>query len=209
MTRIHAARFDVALAALDLYLGHAGGWMPVDRRRDGRDKRWWHRPGRPGSADLLGRTIAELDARYSDETLLGLPWHEREAGGTTYATALWCRIEGKDQQRRAARFRPLPSVVIREGLTTRRWLLWPLRSRESYFDVLEANRRIAYRLRAVQKWADPDKLWIPAPGTCLRVGRARPVPVVVSRLTLDSFDLKAVVGRLKDPPVQKWWEASG
>lgn len=209
MTRLHAAPYQTALHAIDCYLGWTGGWMPVDRRREGRDARWWHRPGRPGSAALLARTIAEIDARYSDEVLIGLPWHEREAGGTTYATCLWCRVEGTDQARRAARFRPLPSMVIREGLTSRRWLLWPLRSRESYFDVVEANRRIAYRLRAVQKWSDPDRLWLPAPGTALRVGRARPVPIVVSRLTLETFDLARVIRGLRPPPEPKWWEATG
>lgn len=198
--------FQTALRALDLYLGHAGGWMPVDRRREGHDKRWWHRPCQPGSGALLAETIRELDARYSDEILLGLPWHDRGAGGTTYATALWCRIEGNDQAKRAARFRPLPSVVVREGVTSRRWLIWPLRSRESYFDVLDANRKIAYRLRAMQKYGNPDLFWLPAPGTCLRIGRARPVPIVVSRLTLDAFDLAQVVGRLKAPPDVKWWE---
>lgn len=208
MGRIHAAPFQTALRALDLYLGHAGGWLPVDRRREDGDRRWWHRPGQPGSGGLLADTIRELDIRYSDEILLGLPWHARDAGGTTYATCLWCRIEGTDQQKRAARFRPLPSVVIREGVTTRRWLIWPLRSRAGYFDVLEANKRIAYRLRAVQKYADPDRFWLPAPGTALRVGRCQPVPVVVSRLTTDAFDMEQVVRNLRSPPVVKWWEAS-
>jgi hypothetical protein len=56
----------------------------------------------------------------------------------------------------------------------------------------------------VQARGEPDGLWLPAPGTCLRDGRARPVPVRVSRMTLDTWWPEDVAGALRDPPEQQW-----
>jgi hypothetical protein len=88
-------------------------------------------------------------------------------------------------------------------------VFWPLEAVHSWQQVRDANRRIAYRLRAVQKHGDPDELVFCAPGTCMRAGRSRPVPVRVARLSVETFTLAAVVGRLKDPPDVRWWERTG
>jgi hypothetical protein len=132
------------------------------------------------------------------------PW----AGGVSRASMLWCRVEGSDQLERARRFRPLPSIVFAEGSSSRRLLFWPLEAVHPWGEVLAANRRIAYRLRAVQKHGDPDELVFSAPGTCLRSGRARPVPVRVVRLTVETFTLAQVASRLRDPPEVRWYEVA-
>jgi hypothetical protein len=200
----HAAQFSEALRALDLLMGWHGGWFPIDY--DG-DKRTYHRCGNPRG---LVRMVRTWDERWSEEMLLRLPWPSMSSGGPIGATVLWARVEGKDQVARAQRFRPLPTMVIREGASSRRLLLWALDEWRDYFDVEKANKRIAYRLRSKQCDGLPERLRVPAPGTCLRVGRTRPVPVVVARLEPVRFSINAVAGRLKDPPpvVMPWERAA-
>jgi hypothetical protein len=201
MSRIHVARFDVALEALAFVTGWAGGWFPVERRREDRTRVFWRAARAPGLSSL----VRALDERYSDEIAFGLPQPRRFNGGVSSATVLWAWVEGADQVARAQRFRPRPSIVLRAGQSSRRLLIWPLEHEAGYVAVQEANRKLSYALRARQKEGDPDLLWIPCPGTCLRVGRSRPVPVVCSRLSVASFELAAVVGRLREPPARDAW----
>jgi hypothetical protein len=206
MRRLNVAALDEALGALDLLLGHAGGFMPVEARTDAGTRLWWHRCG--SEAGLLARTVRRMDERGSVEVRLRLPQVRRDAGGCSWSTVLWAVVEGSEQVERARRFRPLPSMVVQEGTGSKRILLWALDRRATWQETFDANRRLAYAFRAVQKAGDPDALSIPCPGTCLRVGRSRPVPVVVGRLTTDSYELGRVVGRLKAPPENDWRERS-
>jgi hypothetical protein len=95
-------------------------------------------------------------------------------------------------------------MILQEGTSTRRWLLWALEEPVSWFEAVKLNKRLAYKFGGVQKWSDPDLLWLPAPGTCLRAGRARPLPIRVSRVTTATFVRGDVAGGLKDPPEQVW-----
>ena len=205
----HAAQWQEALRALEFMLGWRGGWMPLRFERPGRSALFWHHCGVPGSGRILERLVHDCDLQHSDQVELLLPEPKRFNGGPCGASALWCRIEGRDQLDRARRFRPLPSVVLQEGTSSRRLLLWGLREWLNYFNVEKANRRIAYRLRATQKHGVPENLRVPAPGTFLRAGRARPTPVVVRRCEPVLFGVDQVAGRLKDPPPQRMpWEAA-
>ncbi len=206
--RLHAVQGPDALRALEFIIGWGGGHIPVTRRGDeGPDRLWWHEAGSPGR---LADAVRAFDERHDVEVLLGLPQLRRWNGGVGSATVLWARIEGGDQEKRARALRPLPSMVLQEGGSTRRWLIWSLREQASYYAVQDANRRIAYALRATQKYGDPDAFRVPAPGSCLRVDRSRPVPVVCSRLTMADYTVQQVVGRLKDPPELKpWYERKG
>lgn len=203
--RFSAAQAAEANAALAFILGwSAPAWMPVFQDRDGRSVRNWHRVGVRGAGGLLASHVRALDELHSYEVAFGLPRRQR-GGGVARGTCLWVRVEGKEQLERARRFRPLPTVALQEGSSSRRLLLWALEESVDFFSLEEANRRIAYHLRAVQKHGDPDGLRVPAPGTFLRVGRSRPVPVVVSRLEPDFFTVGVVAGRLKDPPPRDAW----
>ena len=83
-------------------------------------------------------------------------------------------VESRDSaQRVARRFKPLPAVVLRMGSSCRRLCLWPLSEILPWAAVESANKRIAYSLHAPQKYATPDALRIPLPGTFLRIGRTR------------------------------------
>lgn len=201
----HAATFNEALYAIDFILGWAGGSMPVELTSE--RVTFWHRCGQPGDGARLARVVRWHDERLDTEIRLGIPQAGPCNGGVSAATALWAVVDGKDQLQRAWRFKPRPSMVLQAGGGSRRWLLWALSERVDYFALEAANRKIAYALRAVQKHGDPDRISFPAPGTCLREDRARPVPVRVARLTTDSFTAQSVVGRLKEPPPKDAWLA--
>lgn len=209
--RLHAAQFHEALQAYALFTAWWGGWIPVKLGQWAPYETAWRRledDRRPRRS--LAHLVRSLDENNDDEILLGMPWSSLDAGGVAVASVLWAKVEGADQLARARKLRPLPSLVLQEGSSSRRWLLWPLERVTPYLELKSANRRLAYALKATQKWGDPDVVWIPAPGTCLREGRSRPSPVRVARLDTTTFaDAGAVVGRLKEPPeVKPWWESA-
>lgn len=201
----HAAHYSEALQAFLTISAWWGGHVPVQlaswsANPETRETIWRRGP----SEDLAG-IVRYLDEQYSDEIRLGVPQSRPWAGGVSWVSMLWAVVEGSDQLQRARRFRPLPSLVLQAGAGSRRWLIWALEDRLNYFGAQEANRKLAYALRATQKHGDVDLAWFPAPGTCLRAGRSRPVPVRVARLTTDTFRADSVVGRLKDPPPRDAW----
>lgn len=202
----HVATYSEALAAIDWLFGWSGpSFMPVELCSE--RVTFWHRCGQPGDGARLARVIRWHDERLDTEIRLGLPEAEPCNGGVSFATALWAVVEGTDQLARARRFKPHPSLVLQAGSGSKRWLVWALENRIGYFDVQEMNRKLAYSLRATQKHGDADSAWFPAPGTCLREGRSRPVPVRVARLTTDTFSAESVTGRLKEPPPKDAWLA--
>lgn len=119
--------------------------------------------------------------------------------------AFWVMVTGTDQNQRLSRFRPLPTIVLREGASSRRTAIWWLSQGMTYDWCLKGNLRIAHFLRAVKKTGNPDHALFPVPGTAIRAEGARPVPVMVERLSIDAHTPKQVVGRLKDPPAPKDW----
>lgn len=168
--------------------------------------RRWRDPGQFG--DLPG-LVRQLENDHDDEILLGLPVLQRGHQHADVVSMLWARIEGNKQLAYAKAHRPLPSMILREGTSTRRWLLWCLEEKVQWARAAQLNRRLAYRFRAVQRHADPDTLWLPAPGTCARDGRARPVAIRVPRFTLDTYFAGEVAGHLQDPPEPTWMEGRG
>lgn len=129
----------------------------------------------------------------------------RGFGTCSLSRVLWARVEGKKDAAALRRFRPSPTLVLREGSTSRLVALWELREPLRYAWVLRANKRIAHALFAPKKWTDLE-FDFAAPGSCLRAGRTRPVPVHI-----ESFDPAAmyrprnIVGRLKEAPDPNAW----
>jgi hypothetical protein len=183
-----------ALFHLVAFLGRIGGVTPL------------YAKGRPNPMVYLpAGDLGALEARvrrYAGRQLeLGLPEAHARNGGPGECAALWAWVESRDQAIRAAgRFKPLPSMVLRMGRSCRRLLLWWLDEPLAHVSVVAANKRIAYALHAPQKYSEPEKLRIPLPGTCLTVGRKRPCPVLVTRLSEAVYTRAQVAGRLKDPP---------
>jgi hypothetical protein len=47
-------------------------------------------------------------------------------------------------------------IVLQEGSSSKRLLLWPLEAVVPWTVSYAANRRLAYKFGAIQKWADAD-----------------------------------------------------
>lgn len=190
MTRAIVPPAD-AIAYLTWAVGWAGGRVPVfiDGAREPR----LHVCHNDGAR--LAELAERWDHKANAQVELGLPADHGQS------TVLWAWVESKDSAMRAwRRFRPTPAVVLRIGSSCRRLCIWPLAETVPALLVEGANKRIAYALRCPQKWANPDVLRVPLPGTFIRLGRKRPAAVVATRLELDTFSREQVVGRLKDPP---------
>jgi hypothetical protein len=205
MTRATVPARD-ALQALETILGYAGGWMPVERRRDRVVKRGWHHAGVPGSPRRFADHVLTQDQRWSAEVAFGLPERVRWNGGASRSTVLWVLVSGSDQVARAAKLRPMPTVAIREGSSSRRWLIWMLERPVFALEAEQRNRRIAYCCGSTQKFGRVDMAQFPCPGTFLREGRTRPLPVTCSRLSTASYEPDEVTGRLKEPPDPAAWK---
>lgn len=181
-----------ALLRLVAFTGRGGGVAPLFL--DGRAAPACRLP-----AGDFGALEARV-RRYAGRQLeLGLPGSQVGLGE---CGVLWAWVESREQALRAGRrFKPLPSMVLRMGRSCRRLLLWWLEEPVAHVSVVAANKRIAYALHAPQKWAQPEKLRIPLPATCLTVDRKRPCPVLVTRMTDVTYARERIVGRLSDPPL--------
>jgi hypothetical protein len=175
-SRLHAAQFAEAIVALEFAVGWWGGHMPVELG-DGRE--FVHRCGIPGSGRRLAESVRFHDEHADVEIRFGLPWTRHRAGGVGQVSVLWCRVEGSKQLEWARRFRPLPGIVLQEGSSSRRLLLWPLEAVVPWTVSYAANRRLAYKFGATPFSAGPTPTYSVArsrrPGrVCVRAGIGRP-----------------------------------
>jgi hypothetical protein len=208
--QLHAAPHGEACQAFLAMTAWWGGWLPVRLGSWAYQDFAWRCPtsSRARWRDLAG-LVADLENEHDDDVLLGMPQTRPNVGGVGKVSVLWARVTGKEQLAWARKFRPLPTFVLQEGGGSSRVLFWWLERTIPWADAVALNRRLAYKFGAVQKFSDPDLLWINAPGTSMRDGRARPAPVRVARLTTASFQ-PAVFERhrgLKEPPARDWMTA--
>lgn len=177
----------------------------------------WTRPGepRPFWMDYAwneGREWLRAVTVYSEDcdvTLSAGARPRRGFGTCDSARVLWARCETKDAVKRLGWFKPRPTLVLREGSTSRYVALWELENALAYEWLVRANKRIAHKLGSAKKWAEAE-FTFSAPGSCLRAGRSRPVPVHVESFEpLAVYRPRDVVGRLKEAPdANAWREAA-
>ena len=140
------------------------------------------------------------------DVLLGAaPRPEPGFGYADRASCLWVRTESKAQKAALKAFRPAPTVVLQEGATCRLVALWALAEPLGHDWVLRANKRLAHRLGSPKKHAALE-FEFPAPGSCLRHGRQRPVLIrdwVNPGLPI--YRPRDVVARLRDAPEPRDW----
>lgn len=156
------------------------------------------------------------EERWSAELLCGLPrqkiGHHPDfpSGALSWPPApalplLWARTESKVSAKRLVHMRTQPSILLREGDTARYVAFWILRKPLTHSQLERANKRIAHYLRTPKKWSDADTFTFPLPGTFLRRGRTRPVPVVLESMSLQQHTAKSVVGWMRDAPDPDAW----
>lgn len=177
---------------------------------------WSRSPGEPVERGLrVDVPVSAVSYRLFVDTVMGKSvdrdvliaagLRKRAGHGTCdRARVLWARVEGKKEAGALARFRPVPSLLLREGATSRMVALWELDRALNYEWVLRANRRIAHKLFAPKKWCDLEFMFA-APGSCLRAGRSRPVPVRVEDYAIRRYAPRQVVGGLKEAPDPDAW----
>lgn len=189
-----------ALEALIWMVGWGGGYLPVFL--DGLPNPYTWLPV-PANARRTARRLIQIDRLDNHQLAVGLAVRRHGIVGPGTATIIWARVAGTKQLELARAFRPLPSLVLAEGDSSRRLLIWSLNQPLDHARVQRANKRLAYHFGAVQLAGDPDRLRIQAPGTFVREG-ARPVLVAPARLSTDSWhDAGQIVGRLRDPPERR------
>lgn len=160
-------------------------WLPVtDRRKFG-----------------LARGVGE-DA---ETELFLVPRAKAETRFAGQGSVLWVRVEGVKQMNALLAFRPAPTIIVREGASSRATAVWALGKPLGPDWVLRGSERLAHCLGAARKWCDPDSATLNVPGSCLRDGRVRPVPVVVESCTDMLYSARDVVGRLKEAPDRDAW----
>ena len=127
------------------------------------------------------------------------------------AQALWVRTESKRSQELLSRFRPKPTLIVREGQTVRCTAFWALReglSTERTFGgemspVENANRQLAHALGCPKKHCNPWFRFTP-PDTIDRSGK-KPVPVHVMWEGDGLYEAAEVVSHLAAAPDPNAW----
>jgi hypothetical protein len=189
-------------------------WWLVSGTGDGVVRLWSHEDGR-----RVATTIRDSDhllgmvARLGEEHELGMfaaARHPRRLGvAKDGIRALWVRVESKAAAARLRRFPLRPTLVIGEGRAARETAFWALRTPHNVEQAQRANNRLAYHLRCRRGGRDapanPDEFTFAPPGTLLREGRKRPVPVTVRRLGAERYAARRLYGWLRDPPDPDAW----
>jgi hypothetical protein len=198
----------LALHWLDFLLGWPGGFLELRAiHQDGERESIWPR----AAAGELAHYVELLEGMNADvECSMLRP--RRRWGTSAKVPVLWARLDGgKRPANVLRRFRPVPTFVVREGATTRYVALWALREPvKGWEEHVRWNKRLAHHLGVPKKHAEPDGFYVPLPGSVLRAGRSRPVPVLAARVGIETYSVEQVVGRLRDAPdPDSWREAAG
>lgn len=165
---------------------------------------WWPEPDGAswGQAyvPVADRARFEHHAGLDDCWVSLVPRRERSGLYLGLSTVMWARLDTGKQADELARFRPAPTVVLREGSSVRRVALWWVSAALNVVQLERGNKRIAHALGAKKKHATPDELFHP-PGVVLRFGRERrPLVVHVEHWSGERFTPGQVAGALRDAP---------
>jgi hypothetical protein len=108
---------------------------------------------------------------------------------------LWADCDGADPLAHLARFRPLPSIVVRSGSPDHAHAYWPLKRSVPPAWAQRANHRLKLAL-ASDNVTDPARV-LRAAGT-LNHKHEPPAAVVCTRLEFDGFELSEVIAGCVD-----------
>lgn len=112
---------------------------------------------------------------------------------------LWARIERPACAELLAKLPIGPTLVMREGRSSRRWALWGL-SRPLRGDwITQANERLSCALKGRRATADASTL-MPSPFS--------PGKAFVEYESRNVYPARAIVGRLRDAPSTDGWRVA-
>lgn len=163
--------------------GQAHVWLPSDRRR--------------AFERLLTMDdcfVSAVPRRHEDSYTLGA------------AHVLWARLERPECAERLARLPAHPTLVVREGRSSRRFAFWALSRPLSGDWIDRANGRLAYALKGRRRAGDAAQLVL-SPFTRL-TSATRPVKVYVEYESDTYTTARQIVGTLPDAPALDGWKAA-
>lgn len=136
--------------------------------------------------------VSYVPRTMHDELALGSSW------------VLWARLETPDAAKRLARFRVGPTLVIREGASSRRTALWALSEPLSGEWITKATERLSNTLKGRRGAADPSATF-PSPFGQITLDRARPSRCYVEYESETRATARQIVGGLVDAPAPHDW----
>lgn len=149
--------------------------------------------------DRAARMIVNR-AQATDTYVGAAPRTERKGGldAIERVHCLWIDCDGRESIERVARFRPLPSIVIRSGSDGHAHAYWPLSTAVPPSCAKRANQRLALALNADRAATDAARIMRPPLTWNHKHEPSRAVKC--TRLELDTFTLAEVIGPLPDHP---------
>lgn len=152
------------------------------------------------------RALARI-LRADDCMVSVVPRTERDPYALAPAWVLWARLEAPECAARLARLAAGPTLVLREGASSRRVALWALSKPLQGDWITRATERLAHHLKGRRRAADASAL-IPSPFTRITVGRSKPSKVYVEYSADQIWTAREVVGNLRDAPATDGWRQS-
>jgi hypothetical protein len=165
----------------EVRVGPARCWVPVEQRR--------------AFVRLLGEDdvfVSPVPRAHPDD----LSWAQTHV--------LWARLETPECAALLGRMRVGPTLVIREGQSSRRTALWALSAPLEGPWIIRATERLAHVLKGRRATASPTSV-IPSPFTRITVGRARPSSCFIEYESETFATAREIVGGLRDAPERHDW----
>jgi hypothetical protein len=170
----------------------------------------FRRPGEPmRQAFYPCRDVASVGARAAvlageNDVYAACAPRTRRFGGADAVERvwmLWADLDSPDAMGRLDAFEPAPSFVVASGSPGGHHAWWPLNRPLRPDHARVALRRLAHTLGADIAAAEPARI-LRLPGT-LNHKHDPPSPVECTRLELDSYHAREIVGELPDPPERR------
>lgn len=160
--------------------GTARIWMPCDRRRP------------------FARILRADDCYVS-----AVPRESRDSFSIGDAHVLWARLDRPEAGERLGKVPLAPTLVLREGRSSRRYALWALSRPLSGEWIDRANARLSHACRGRRGAGEATQLVL-SPFTRITTA-ARPVPIEIEYESDTYATARQIVGRLPDAPATDGW----
>ena len=142
--------------------------------------------------------------RSDDVTVSAVPRTARDPFCLAPAWVLWARLEAPECALRLSRLPVGPTLVAREGASSRRLALWALSEPLEGSWVTKATERLSHAVKGRRGAADASALVL-SPFTRLTAGKARPSKVWIEYESEVCTTARQIVGRLPDAPATDGW----
>ena len=149
-----------------------------------------------GAASARAAVLAQ-----EHEVYVGAAPRAYRFGGAQAVERVWCLwadCDGHEVLEVLETFAPAPSIIVASGSPGCAHAWWALNAALRPDHARVALRRLAHALGADMAAAEPARI-LRLPGT-LNHKHDPPAPVTCTRLELDSYDAREIVGALPEPP---------